>query len=439
MKTLQIISFAYRLLRRRLGRNILVFGGVFIGTFLLVLFLSFAEGVKLSILLPIEKELSSEALVVMAEPKTSSGFDPLVFFRARSEGYISPEIFRQIEKLPEVKKVYPETRIPFPVATNAEIIFGVGFAFDSTLSGYPSELLQEYLPEWQTFTGSEDFIPVVLSPLLVEIYNSTIGEIVPGASKKTLKNFLGQEMEFTFGKINYLDFFQSFPEGVSPEVKKGKIVGFAPFLSPFTFGIPEKIAREMWMKYEKISAEELLPKSTVVKVWNQEDVPLLKQKFQEMHLLTRDLSANLDTVRNLLFGLETIILITAGLILALAFLFCGSVLSLSILEHQKSIGILQTLGGSPSDIRNIFFSQGILILGGGIFSGCIFAFVLGNVLNSIILPSLPEFSIAPSSIFYFNWMFFLKIFAIIFFGAITVAYVPARNAGRRSPLETILH
>ncbi len=441
MNVSNTISFSFRLITSRWGRNLLVFFGLFLGSFLLALYFSFSEGIRKNIIVPLEKELKSEVIIVMERPKTTNGsFNPYEFFRGQSESGMPQKTIDEILAMPEVAEVEGEIRVPFPVATSAEIVTGVGFLLDSTISGYSENAVREYLPEGMTFQGDEEVLPILLSPILVEIYNSTIVEIVPTAQRKTLEDFIDREIELTFGKINYLNLppFNRFPEGVDPVVRKGKVVGFAPFLTPFTLGIPEKTAREMRVKFEEIRPEDIQPRSLIIKARAPELANVLKQRFEGMGLWAKDLSKNLDSIRLLFVGTETLLLVSAGLVLFVALLFLISTLSISVLEHRHDIGILRSLGASKGTVQNIFLFQGMLIAITSSLSGFFLALLLASSINQLFLSLIPVFAISLKSIFLFDFYFFSKVFLGVACSALLASLIPARKAARMKPIEAIL-
>ena len=434
-----IFSFSFRLLTAKKGRTLLVIIGVCLGSFLLALFFSFSEGLKQHILKPLEQELQYENLIVLQKEQKDSGIlNPLNLLHRDPQNWISPEAVARIQEFPEVAGIEPEIRIPFPIATSAQIILGLRFEFDSTLSGYSEEAVKSYLPKEQTFSGDEDVIPVVLPPLLVEIYNSTIVEMAPGAERKTMDDFLQRELEFTFGRINYLGLLHRFPADTVPQTRKAKIVGFAPFLSPFTMGIPEKVAREMRLAYEDISAEEILPRSLIVKPESVQMIGRLKQELSELGFLVQDFSENLDAVRGLFMSLQSVLLFSAATTLIVAILFLVSVLVMSVLEQRQTIGILQALGASDANIRNIFLFQGASMVLCGIVMGFLAALGIAAWLNELFLNFLPTVAIVVPSVFLFDFYFLLKLFAGLCLIPLVVIFFSVRKTLSLSPLKSIL-
>ena len=356
----------------------------------------------------------------------------------KPQNWIDLESFQQIKALDEVAQVEQEIRIPFPVATSAKIVLGLKFEFDSTVSGYSKNAVDAYLPEGQSFSGEEDIIPILLSPLLIEIYNSTIVDLAPEAERKTMADFLEREVEFTFGKINYLQLLHDFPEDITPQKRNAKIVGFAPFLSPFTMGIPESIAREMRLEYEGISNADVFPRSLLVQPQSLQMVAPLKEKLRGLGFMVKDLSENIDTVRILFEGLQGILLFSAGTTLFIASLFLFSMLSLSILEQRQTIGVLQALGASRRNIQNIFALQGVGVVIFATLLGFLLAFITASSLNQIFLSYIPTLAIAIPSIFLFDFYLLLQLFIFVCLATFGVIFLSVRRAISGPPLKSIL-
>src|SRR6185295_2360285 len=191
MTSNEILQFSWRILRAKPWRSILVALALLFTSLLTTVFFSFTEELKKNILQPIETKLSSEVLIVApSTPPLPAGLNLLQYLKSQNSQGISPQVQAEITNFPEVLALAPETRIPFPVATRAEVVFGIPLDFDVTVSGFSETAVQPFLSGEQSFRGDETVLPVLLSPLLIEIYNSTLAEIVPGATRKTLTDFI---------------------------------------------------------------------------------------------------------------------------------------------------------------------------------------------------------------------------------------------------------
>jgi FtsX-like permease family len=124
-----------------------------------------------------------------------------------------------------------------------------------------------------------------------------------------------------------------------------------------------------------------------------------------------------------------------------------NVIAMSVLEKQKEIGILKSLGSSNMDIFGLFIGEGFVIgLIGWIF-GTLFAVGIltgtNAVLNKFILPSYPEFSKGLKSIgidqillLPQNWLYLLTFVVAIFFTMVS-SFIPSIGAARKRPVEVL--
>lgn len=138
------------------------------------------------------------------------------------------------------------------------------------------------------------------------------------------------------------------------------------------------------------------------------------------------------------FGLLALIVSIFGII---------NVIAMSVLEKQKEIGILKSLGASNYDIFGLFIGESITIGILGWLLGSIFAFIiltLGNlIINRVILPKNPNISTIFKSldiqeilILPPNWLYGLTLIVAIFFTTLS-AIIPSINAARKRPVDTL--
>ncbi|KPK87786.1 hypothetical protein AMJ80_11710 [bacterium SM23_31] len=132
------------------------------------------------------------------------------------------------------------------------------------------------------------------------------------------------------------------------------------------------------------------------------------------------------------------ILIAFGMIIMLGAINLVSTLILIVLEKQKDVGILKSIGASSSSIIKIFFIDGIVIGIVAVMSGSILTLILGYIQNKYSIISLSKevyyVSTFPVDL---NWMNFLKIGLVAMILCIGATIYPAWKASRLMPSEAI--
>ncbi|MGL4758752.1 MAG: ABC transporter permease [Patescibacteria group bacterium] len=151
---------------------------------------------------------------------------------------------------------------------------------------------------------------------------------------------------------------------------------------------------------------------------------------------------------NIVFAIVTGFLSAFG-ILALVVSIFGiiNVISMSVLEKQKEIGILKSLGASNSDVFGLFIGEGIVIgligwvLGSSIAYGLL---VLANfVINNFIIPSSKDIQSALKTInveqvvIYPPFWLYLSTLGIALFFTIVSSIIPSINAANKRPVDVL--
>jgi putative ABC transport system permease protein len=113
----------------------------------------------------------------------------------------------------------------------------------------------------------------------------------------------------------------------------------------------------------------------------------------------------------------------AGLAMALAVVGTYGVVSWSVTQRTREIGIRVTLGATPKAIVGEVLGHGIRLSAVGLAIGLICAFLLRGSLASLV------FDVSPS-----DPLIFTGVAALMFTVALAACYVPARRASRVDPL-----
>lgn len=127
-----------------------------------------------------------------------------------------------------------------------------------------------------------------------------------------------------------------------------------------------------------------------------------------------------------------------GLIIAVAAVNIVGTLLMLVLEKRKHIGILQSMGASAKQIRQIFLMKGALIAFVGTLLGNIFAYVVCWTQLEFQFFSLPSTIYFMKSVpIYFRWENFALVSAISIALCFVASFIPARLASKLDPIKAI--
>jgi lipoprotein-releasing system permease protein len=132
-----------------------------------------------------------------------------------------------------------------------------------------------------------------------------------------------------------------------------------------------------------------------------------------------------DIVRN---SMTVSILIVAGFGIY-------NILNMVVNQKRKEIGILRSMGYESSDILTLFLIQG-LVLG---FAGGIIGIVIGHLAcrGIALIPVSKDRLGNGTMMMSYDTVIYVKGFLLAFGSALVASFLPARNAGRLTPIDII--
>ena len=116
----------------------------------------------------------------------------------------------------------------------------------------------------------------------------------------------------------------------------------------------------------------------------------------------------------------------AAIALVLAMIGTYGVLSSSVQQRRREIGIRMALGATRSDVMRRMILEGISTVAAGLGIGLAGALLSTRVLSSLL------YDVAPTDLFTY-----VSVVSLFLVAALIAAYMPARRAGRVSPMEVL--
>jgi putative ABC transport system permease protein len=118
----------------------------------------------------------------------------------------------------------------------------------------------------------------------------------------------------------------------------------------------------------------------------------------------------------------------AGLALILAMIGLYGLISFTVVQRTREIGIRMALGAQPRDILELVLRQGIGAALVGVVAGVVAALALTRLMASLL------FGVKPT-----DALTFLSVAALLTCVALAASYIPARRAMRTDPLVALRH
>lgn len=174
-----------------------------------------------------------------------------------------------------------------------------------------------------------------------------------------------------------------------------------------------------------------------VRVTDDEALEPVSNAIIEMGYDTYTLSETVEQARVIFQVVQIVLAAFGGVALTVSAIGMFNTMTVTLLERTSEIGIMRTIGASPSDIKVLFLSEAMVVgfLGG--VSGIVMGVGIGFGLNTMLNFIASKFGGASASIFSFPLLFLL--FIAIFSGVVgfLTGVFPARRASKLDPLEAI--
>ena len=116
----------------------------------------------------------------------------------------------------------------------------------------------------------------------------------------------------------------------------------------------------------------------------------------------------------------------AGLALILAMIGLYGLISYTVQQRTREIGIRMALGAQPADVLKLVMGQGIGAVLAGVAVGVVAALALTRLMASLLFGVRPTDAIT-----------FVSVAALLTCVALVASYIPARRAMRTDPLNAL--
>ncbi len=388
---------------------------------ILTLFSAFGRGVQHLILDPISSDSDTRTLVVFRKNPENGIF-------SFGKTGLTPETVADFQKISGVVKVSPQMPLVFP--SSILIPLGLDFQVDMFFSGVETDDLP-------SISVPPDMIPIFVNPQILDIYNSSFAEMIPGISRVNSETIVGRKIQIDFGKSSFLPDMTGFLGMKKVVSRTGMIVGVSSRVPVFGFSIPLSVAQEI---SGEVLGKDSSPLFSRVFVVGQDEISTIriKKDLENRDFLVRDFSESAGgKIRETVIAFRSSLNAIGVAIFAIALFSLLAILSVSLAENQKKMGILRSFGARKSDIFQIFSGEVLLLAGFGIAGGIALALLFGTFSNFFFQKSVSFLSFSGKDIFDFSGIFLVEIVIGTLFLSLFFAFFPIRKASKKDILLTL--
>lgn len=397
--------------------------GVAIGIGSLVFFVSLGLGVDRVVR---QKIFPTEATLVDVVP-------PSVSIGVLGGAKLDQSTVDRLAKLSDVAQVYRKMNVRIPAASRYDGPFfgsNLRIAVEILAVGVDAGLVRKdvLLGDFSDPPPGEP-IPAVASSRLLEIYNKSFA---PPRNLPQLSPTL--VVGFTLPVIFNRTFVGGTATGPSL-AGQVQVVGVSERALVAGINIPLETA----MRLNRLGSVDAQSFSGVTLVARDPSaVPRIIQAVKGMGLQID------DQERRLAQNAGAAVLITTYAMALLSMLICllaavniAQALFAAVSARAKEIGIMQAVGASRRDIRNLILAEaGVVgLIGGGL--GVLGALVLAAAVDRLSASRLPNFPFKPDTFFSHDWRIFAGGLALGILAALAGSFLPSRQAAAMNPAMTI--
>lgn len=211
-------------------------------------------------------------------------------------------------------------------------------------------------------------IPVLLSPVLMEIFNSSAAVSLGMSKIDGLQAMLGVQFMMHFGN----SYFAADLPAARQLVKRTEIVGFSEKALELGVTMPLSYVRALNARYKGTAASSAYD-TFIVQTRGNEDVSALIRAVEAWGFGLSRKSEDARKAGDLLFILTIVFSFISLVILFVAGVNIAHTFLTLVTERRHEIGIMRAIGASRSDIRRLFLTEALVL---GLFGG-----IIGNLLS----------------------------------------------------------
>lgn len=271
-------------------------------------------------------------------------------------------------------------------------------------------------------------LPVVLSPILIELFNSSAAVSLGMQKIDGMQAMMGVQFMMHLGD----SYFAADLPREQQAVKRVEIVGFSQKALDFGVTMPLPYVSGFNARYKGASAAATYD-TFILETEGNEDVSELIAAVDAFGMTLSRKSSDARKAADLLFILTVVFSFISLVILFVAGVNIMHTFLTLVTERRYEIGIMRAIGATRGDIRRLFLTEALVL---GLFGGVVgnlVSFGVSRGVNWLAAEYLTGIPFKPDEFFAYDWRVVLGGigFACVF--CLLGAFIPARRAARLDP------
>jgi hypothetical protein len=386
---------------------------------------AFGLGVRDAVLQQVVQELPIDTLEVRSKTLELGvlAFEAGGLFGAPA---LNDDTLQALRALPEVQAAYPRLDVHLPVgAQGGQGLLGKQMYTDLFMAAIlPEQVADEHI---EGFTDRQDVIPVLISPQLIDIYNTSVAPAL-GTPRLGKDALVGFRFELRFGHSLLLGSRGARAVGT----QTAQIVGTSRHAMRLGVTVPMPVARRLLQQY---GSEPPGPYSSVV--LKLVAPRRMGEAVEHVQGLGLSVDATAQKTRRLFAfaigisaGMGALLLLFAGLTLAQSF-------AALLASRRRELGIFASVGASRRDLTLLLLLQALALGLLGSVGGLAAARLTCSLLDALLHTCAPQLPFLPPSLFNFPPSLALAALLSGCTAAVVGALVPALRAARLPICEAL--
>jgi len=275
-------------------------------------------------------------------------------------------------------------------------------------------------------------IPVVINPIVLEIFNLVMKSTFGRAELGTMNAFMGYDGEVLFGHSFYKDPVKD----RIPVQKRMLMVGFSRKALEHGVTMPMEYVRRANSRFKGRESTRAYD-SIILQLAEREKLPEALDYIEEHNVQLSRRSAEAEKFRTILVVALAIFFIMASVILSIAAINITHVFLMVIYERKREIGILRSVGATRMDVRLLFLGESLFIgvLGG--VAGNLIAWSVSRGVDLLVARYVGDFPLKPETFFHFEPLWVGLSVAVALFFSLLGAFFPANRAAGLDPARVL--
>ena len=275
-------------------------------------------------------------------------------------------------------------------------------------------------------------IPVIVSPFLLDVYNSVAATAMGLSRLSGLEVVLGVRFAMLYGE----SYFAADAQVEKREVRRARVVGFSPKAMDFGVTAPlGYVERANAFLRGRDSASEAT--SVIVETGRNEDVPSVVEDAKVLGLTLAPRSEEGRKAANVLLVLTIVFAMVSLVILGISAINITHTFLMLVTERRQEIAIYRAVGATLLDIRLLILGEAAALgLLGGV-GGIGAAWALSRGANALAAGLLEHVPGSPSDLFVFGALAIAAGLGCSVLFALVGAFVPSRKAARTDPATVL--